>query len=224
LDITIPAADPAEVWNLAVTDQEYDAVTGGRQGDPVTLTSDALPPLTFNTAEGGYNTEGEVANTAGRTHGFSYTATRTSPTPLTCTNQGFWTTPAGSEGPTADNPAGRPDTAPALTGATEADTGSNDVKLEFDQEMLATAAGTPAVGQFVVTVDGVSRNVTGIAVIDDSPPAKAITAVTFDGAALTAGQTVTVQYRQPVTSAEPALQDLESLRTNGFGPVSVPVF
>ncbi len=222
--ITIPAADPAEVWSITVTEQNYDAVTGGRIGNPIDLMASVLPPLAFDPTEGGYSTEGQVVNTTGATHGFSYTATRTSPTPLTCTNQGQWTTPTGSEGPVPQNPAGRPDTPPALTGATEADAGSNDVELQFDQEMLATAAGTPDTNRIAVTVDGVSRTVTGVAIADASPPGLAIADITFAGAALTAGQAVTVQYQQPVIGGASALQDLENLQTPSFGPISVAAF
>jgi hypothetical protein len=223
--ITIPSADPTEVWNISVTEQNFGAVTGGRIGDPVDLiASGALPPPTFSTTEGGFSTEGDVANTSGFTHGFSYVATRTSPTPLTCTNTGFWTAPAGSDGPTAENPSGKPDTAPALTGNTEADAGANDVRLQFDQEMLTTAQGTPDTGQFSVTVDGVARTVTGVAIIDDSPPLDATLDLTFDGTPLTSGQTVSVLYRQSLTGGAPALQDLDGLLTANFGPVSVPVF
>ncbi|HEX3589985.1 MAG TPA: hypothetical protein VHV74_10145 [Pseudonocardiaceae bacterium] len=224
LTITIPSADPTEVWSLTATEQDYDAVTGGRIGNPVNLVPTTLPAPAFSTAEGGFSTTGTFPDTEGRTHGFSYTATRTSPTPLTCTNQGFWTAPTGSQGPTAANPSGKPNTAPALTGATEADSGTNDVAVQFDQEMLATAQGIPATSRFSVAVDGVARTVTGVTVSDDSPPLRAIVDVTFDGAALTAGQTVTLQYRQPLSSGDPALQDLDGLTTAGFGPLSIPAF
>ncbi|HEX5120871.1 MAG TPA: hypothetical protein VFW65_37285 [Pseudonocardiaceae bacterium] len=225
IGITIPSADPTEVWTITAIEQDYGVVTGGRLGNPIDLIgSGALPPLTFNSTEGGFSTEGNFPNTSGLTHGFSYVATRTSPTPITCTNHGYWTTPSGSTGPTAQNPSGKPDTPPALTGATEADTGGNDAALQFDQEMLTTAQGTPDLSRFAVTVDGVARTATGVSITDDSPPLNAIVDVTFDGAPLTAGQTVTVLYRQPLTSGTPALQDLDSLQTAGFGPVSVPVF
>jgi hypothetical protein len=223
--ITIPSADPTEVWNITATDQTYGVVTGAGVGNPVDLmASGELPPPTFTTTEGGFSTEGDVPIPSGATYGFSYVATRTSPTPLTCTNTGYWTAPAGSSGPTADNPSGKPDSAPALTGNTEADTGANDVALQFDQEMLTTAAGTPAISQFSVTVDGVARNVTGVTITDDSPPLHAITDLTFDGAPLTTGQTVAVSYRAPLSAGIPALQDLDNLTTTSFGPVSVPVF
>jgi hypothetical protein len=225
IGITIPSADPSEVWTITATEQNYGVTTGGRIGDPIDLIgSGLLPPLTFNTTEGGFSTEGNVPNTSGVTHGFSYVATRTSPTPITCTNTGYWTTPSGSQGPTAQNPTGKPDTPPALTGATEADTDANDVALQFDQEMLTTAQGTPDTSRFSVTVDGVSRTVTGVSITDDSPPLNAIVDITFDGAPLTAGQTVAVLYRQPLTSGTPALQDMDSLQTASFGPLSVPVF
>lgn len=222
IGITIPSADPSEVWTITATEQDYSAVTGGRIGNPVDLMgSGALPPLTFNTTEGGFSTEGNFPNTSGLTHGFSYTATRTSPTHLTCTNVGYWTTPSGSTGPTSQNPGGRPDTPPALTGATEADTGGNDVALQFDQEMQTTA---PASSEFAVTVDGVARTVTGVSISNDSPPFQAVVDITFDGAPLTTGQTVAVVYRQPLSGAGAPLQDLENLKTANFGPVSVPVF
>ncbi|GLY69021.1 SwmB domain-containing protein [Amycolatopsis taiwanensis] len=223
--ITIPSADPTEQWTITATEQDYGVVTGGRVGNPVDLIgSGLLPPPAFNSVEGGFSTEGFVPNTSGVTHGFSYVATRTSPTPITCTNTGYWTTPSGASGPTAQNPTGKPNTPPALTGATEADTGANDAALQFDQEMLTTAQGTPDTSRFSITVDGVARTVTGVAITDDSPPAHAIVDITFDGAPLTSGQTVAVAYRQPLTGGAPALQDMDSLQTASFGPVSIPVF
>jgi hypothetical protein len=223
--ITIPSSDPSEVWSLTAQQQEYGPVTGGREGNPIDLVPNPLPPLAFSTAEGGFTTTANFTDTPGFTHGWSYTATRTSPTPLTCTNQGFWTNPGnGVAGPVAANPVGRPDTPPALTGATEADTGANDVLLQFDQEMLDTAQGVPATNRFAVLVDGVARTVTGVQVIDDSPPADALADVTFDGAALTSGQTVSVTYRKQLTAGLPQLQDLDGLQTASFGPISVPAF
>jgi flagellar associated repeat protein len=225
IGITIPSADPTEQWTITATEQDYGVVTGGRVGNPTDMIATGeLPPLAFNTTEGGFATEGFVPNTSGVTHGFSYTATRTSPTPLTCTNTGYWTTPSGSEGPTSQNPTSKPDTPPALTGNTEADATTNDVALQFDQEMLTTAAGTPDTSRFSVTVDGVARTVTAITIIDDSPPLHAILDLTFDGDPLTTGQTVAVSYRQPLTAGTPALQDLDSLQTGSFGPISVPAF
>lgn len=225
VDITIPSPDPSEQWSITVTEQNYGAVTGGREGNPVDLTGNGtMAPLTYNLAEGGFNTSGFVPNTDGLTHGFSYVATRSTPTALTCTNTGYWTTPSGSQGPTSQNPAGKPDTPPALTGATQASSGGNDVLLQFDQEMLTTAQGIPDTSRFQVLVDGVARTVTGVQVIDDSPPANAIVDLTFDGASLTSGQSVSVSYQQPLTAGTPDLQDLDGLQTASFGPVSVPVF
>jgi hypothetical protein len=191
----------------------------------VNLMPNPLPPLAFSTAEGGFSTTGDVINTAGLTHGYSYTATRTSGTPVTCTAFGYWTNPGTtSGGPTAENPAGKPDTAPALTGATEADSGTNDALLQFDQEMLATTQGTPDPSRFAVTVNGVTRTATAVTVVDDAPPAEAVVDVTFGGVALHSGDTVTVLYRVPLVSGQAALQDLDSLKTAGFGPITIPAF
>ncbi|HKN98528.1 MAG TPA: SwmB domain-containing protein [Pseudonocardiaceae bacterium] len=225
LTITIPSADANEVWSLSAQQQEYNAVTGGREGNPVNLVPNPLPNLAFSPVEGGFSTTANFTDTPGFTHGWSYTATRTAPTPETCTNQGFWTTPSNAPGPLVPpNPTGKPDTAPALTGATEADSGTNDALLQFDQEMLATAQGIPATSRFAVLVNGVARNVTAVSVVNDSPPADAVVDVTFDGLALTSGQTVSVQYRKPLTASLPQLQDLDGFETNSFGPVSIPVF
>lgn len=223
--ITIPSTDPSEVWSLTAQQQEYGAVTGGRIGNPVNLVPSPLPPLAFSPAEGGFTTTANFTDTSGFTHGWSYVATRTSPTPLTCASQGFWTNPGnGVAGPVAANPVGKPDTAPALTGATEADAGSNDALLQFDQEMLTGTQGTPATSRFQVLVNGVARNVTGVSVIDDVPPAEAVVDVTFDGVPLTSGQTVSLLYRKPLTANLPQFQDLDGLLTNSFGPISIPAF
>jgi flagellar associated repeat protein len=223
--ITIPSSDSTEVWSLAAQQQEYGPVTGGREGNPINLVPNPLPPLAFSPAEGGFTTTADFANQPGFTHGWSYTATRTSPTPVTCTNRGFWTNPGtGTEPVVPPNPIDRPNTAPALTGATEADSGTTDVLLQFDQEMLDTAQGIPATNRFAITVDGVARTVTGVQLFDDSPPQNAVVDVTFGGAALTTGQTVGVTYRKPLTAGTAQLQDLDGLKTNNFGPLSVPAF
>jgi hypothetical protein len=225
LTVTMPSADPNEVWSLNAQEQLYNPVTGGREGNPVNLSPSPLPALAFSVAEGGFSTTANFTDNPGFTYGFSYTATRTSPTPLTCTTQGFFTDPGnGVVGPVAANPNGKPDTAPALTGATEADTGANDALVQFDQEMLDTPQGTPATSRFSVLVGGVARTVTGVSVINDVPPAQAVVDVTFDGAPLAAGQTVSVQYRKQLTASLPQLQDLDSLQAASFGPLSIPVF
>jgi hypothetical protein len=223
--LTIPDPDPSEVWNFTAQEQQYGAVTGARLGNPVSITPNPMPQFVFSLAEGGFTTTANFDDQPGLTHGFSYVATRTSPTPLTCANEGFWTNPGnGVAGPTAENPASRPDSPPALTGATEADAGANDVALQFDQEMLATPQGIPANTRFSVLVNGVARTVTGVSVINDSPPLDALVDVTFDGLPLTAGQTVSVQYRKQLTASLPQLQDLEGKQTASFGPISVPAF
>lgn len=223
--ITIPSADPSEIWRLTAHQQDYNPVTGGREGNPVDITPNPMPPLVFSTAEGGFSTTANFNDTPGLTHGYSYTATRTSPARLTCTNQAFWTTPGNQPGPVVPpNPNGKPDTPPALTGATEADSGSNDVLLQFDQEMLDTFQGIPDISRFQVVVDGVSRRASVVRVLDDSPPADAVVDITFGGASLTSGQTVSMTYRKPLTASLPQLQDLDGNTVANFGPISVPVF
>lgn len=223
--ITIPSIDSTEVWSLSATEQLSGADTGGRHGNPINLTSSgALPPLVFNAAEGGFASSGAIANTDNATTGISYTATRTSPSPVTCTNQGFWTNPFGSSfGPASQNPTGRPDSPPLFNTLSEADAGSNDVLLQFDQEMLDSGLGIPAANRFAVTVDGTARAVTAVAVVNDSLPDLAILDLTIDGAALTSGQSVTVRYTRPITSGSASLRDLENNQTPSFGPVTVPV-
>lgn len=220
VNITEPGG-PADVWSFQATQQEYNATTGGRVGAPIDLVPDPMLPLAFSTADGAFTTTATIIDTPNATHGFSYVATRTSPSPETCAAQAFWTN--GATAPSPLNPADKPDTAPALTGATEADTGANDVLLQFDQEMLDTAQGIPATSQLTVTVDGVARDITGAAIRNDSPPNLAVVDVTFDGPPLLAGQTVNVQYTQPAP-AQPGLQDLDGLLTPSFGPVAVSVF
>ena len=212
---------PDEVWSLRATQQDYGVTTGGRVGAPIDLVPTTMPSLAFSAADGALTTTATILDTPDLTHGFSYVATEISPSPQTCVAQGFWTN--GTTVPEPMNPAAKPDSAPALTGATEADTGTNDVLLQFDQEMLDTAQGIPAAGQLTVTVDGVARAVTGETVLNDSPPNLAVLDVSVDGPALVTGQTVDVQYTAP-TPDQPALQDMDGLLTTGFGPVAVPVF
>lgn len=226
LAITIPSTDPNEVWSLTAQQQDYNPVTGGREGAPINIVPNPLPALAFSPAEGGFTTTANIVDTPGATHGFSYVATRTSTNPhLTCASGGFWTNPGGGVvGPVAQNPTGRPDNAPTLTGLTEADAHTHDVLYQFNQEMLSTAQGIPATSRFTATVNGVARAVTGLSVINDSPPDNAVLDVTLGGAALVAGATVSVQYRVPLTNSQPALQDLETLHTANWGPTPVTVF
>lgn len=225
VDITMPSTDPNEVWTLTAQQQEYNPVTGGRIGNPINLVPNPVPPLAFSPAEGGFTTTANFTDTDGATHGFSYVATRTSPTPLTCANQGFVTNPTGpTPSPTAENPTGRPQTAPAPTGVTEADRATHVVSLQMDQEMLATGAGIPATSRFAVTVNGVNRAVTGVSIANDNPPNKAVVSLTLGGALLARNAVVGVQYRQPLSNSDPQLQDPDTFETAGFGPINVTVF
>ena len=222
--ITIPSTDPTEVWSLTATQQEYGAVTGGRLGSPINLVPTPLPPLSFLPAEGGFSTTANFDNPDNLTHGFSYVATRTSPTPLTCTNQGFWTNPPGADGgPAAQNPAARPDAAPAYANESEADVGTNDALVLMDQEMLATGLGIPATNRFTVRVNGVARTSTLVQIFNDDPPNQAVLDVTFSGLPIASTDTVTFQYTKPVGNAGAQLQDLEALKTASFGPISLAV-
>jgi hypothetical protein len=224
VDVTIPSVDSTEVWNLTAQEQEYNPVTGGRQGNPINLVPNPLPQLAFSPAEGGFSSTFNFVDTPGATHGFTYTATRTSPTFESCTNTGYFTHPSTGPGPDPTNPTSRPDSPPALTGNTEADSAGHDVLLQFDQEMLATAQGIPPASRFNVLVNGVARTVTGTTVTNDSPPADAVVDLTLSGVALKAGQTVSIQYRKQLTTNLPQFQDPENNQTANFGPVSVPVF
>jgi hypothetical protein len=222
--ITIPSIDATETWSVTVIQQDFGAVTGGRIGSPVDVTS-TFPPLVFSPADGGFTIDGGiVTNTAGLTHEISYTATRTLPSPRTCTNFGFWTNPGGAnDGPVAGNPTTRPDAAPLFTGDSEADVGTNDALLLMDQEMQAGPAGIPAANRFAVSVNGLARTVTAVQVINDDPPNQAIVDLTFGGLAVAATDTVTVRYTRPLIASQAALQDLEGLKTASFGPVSIAV-
>jgi hypothetical protein len=214
---------PTDVWSFQATQQEYNVITGGRLGAPIDLVPNTLAPLAFSAADGGFASTANIVDAPNLTHGISYVATRTSPSPLTCTGQGFWTDHDGSTTPDPLNPTDKPDTAPALNGAAEADTGTHDVLLQFDQEMLDTTQGIPDPGQLTVTVDGVARTVTGAAIVNDSPADHAVIHLTIGGAVLASGQSVSVQYSAP-DPTQPALQDLDGLLTADFGPVAVPVF
>ena len=104
IGLTEFTGDPNEVWSLQAQQQEYDVTTGGRVGAPIDLVPDLLQPLAFSLAGGGFTAAATVDSTLNVTHGFSYVATRTSPSPLTCTAVGYWTDHDGSTTPDPLNP------------------------------------------------------------------------------------------------------------------------
>lgn len=222
VDLTEFTGDPAETWSLQATQQEYGSTTGARVGVPVDLVPDVVPSLVFSSVGGGFATTATIDETLNATHSISYVATRTSPSPLTCVGQGYWTD-NGTTTPDPSNPTGKPDSAPAPTGTNVAHSGTNVVSVGFDQEMLTAGQGIPDPNRFAVTVDGVARAVTAVSVTNDDPPGDATVSLTLAGAALPAGATVTVRYQQALLQAAAQLQDVDSLTTASFGPVAVPV-
>ena len=199
LTITIPSNDSAEVWNLTATEQNYGALTGGRLGSPINLVPNPLPPLAFSPAEGGFTTTADIDNTDNLTHGFSYVATRTSPTPLTCHAEGFWTNPAGTDfGPAAQNPTARPDSAPVFANESEADVGISDASVLMDQEMLATSTRYP--GRQSSSRSRVRRGGTAAAVqiFNDDPPEPGDRGRDLRRLPIASTDTVTLQYSKPL--------------------------
>ena len=106
--ITIPDSNASDVWSFTATEQQYDAVTGAAFGDPFPLVPGELSRLSFDSTGSQFTSTGVISNSPGLTHGISYTATRTSPTPETCTSQAFWTNPGDNYGPTPENPTSFP--------------------------------------------------------------------------------------------------------------------
>lgn len=221
VDITEPGSDPSDVWSLQATEQDYDVTTGARMAAPVNLVPDLMQSLLFSPAEG-FTTTTTLDDTADMTYGVSYVATRTSPTPLTCTAVGYWTDHDGTTTPDPLNPTGKPDTAPALTGTNVAHAATNVVSVGFDQEMLGTVQGRATPARFRVMVNGVDTTVSAVQVVDDNPPSKAQVSLMLADA-LPADAVVTVEYRQPLLAAAPRLQDMDGLSVASFGPITVPV-
>src|SRR6185312_4545628 len=131
----------------------------------------------------------------GMTHGFSYTATDGT---QVCSQTGYWTNPAGAlPGPVAGNPASKPNTAPFPTGNIEADRGTSQVLVEFNEPLDATSI--PVTTRFTVSgKNGAGANFT-----------RAVSSVQVSdnvlilnlAAALPAAGTVQVSYTKPLTGA-----------------------
>ena len=220
-------AGPNENWSLQAFEQDYDVRTGGRTRLPISMVPAPFRSFQYESRDNGFSTSATIVDTPAATHGFSYTATRTSPSPVTCFGEGFWTDHGGSIVPDPLNPTAKPDTAPALTGMNVAQAGTSSVSVGFDQEMLATTPGLPTNDRFAVRVDGVSRDVIEVNVVNDSPPDKAAVSLALAGDPLSVDANVTVQYQQPsstsVSTRVRQLQDLDGLATPTFGPVSFRV-
>lgn len=105
--------------------------------------------------------------------------------------------------------------APGPTGA-EAAAGTHDVLVDFGEQLLTTQQGIPIGSRFLVTVNGVARTVTVVRVTDDAVADDAVVDLTFSGAVLSSGSTVTVNYRRPLTAAAPQLQDLSGRDVASF--------
>ncbi|HEX5116524.1 MAG TPA: SwmB domain-containing protein [Pseudonocardiaceae bacterium] len=112
---------------------------------------------------------------------------------------------------------------PMLIGA-EAHAGTHDVQLVFDQELMTSSAGLPGLSRFVVTVNGVARNVTALKVTDDVTAGEGLVDLTLSGLPLASGGTVTVTYRKPLSgTVPPPLVGVNGVPVNSFGPVSILV-
>lgn len=73
--ITIPSKDPARSGHSLRRNKNTDRwpVAGGREGNPIDIRPNPLPPLAFSTGRGRVHHYGELHQTRGFTHGFSYT-------------------------------------------------------------------------------------------------------------------------------------------------------
>ena len=157
----------------------------------------------FLPAEGGFSTTANFDNPDNLTQGFSYVATRTSPTPLTCTNQGFWTNPPGADG----RPGGAEPDGPARrrTGVRQRERGRRRHQRRVDPDGPGNAghwAGYP--GRQSIRgawVNGVARTSTVVQIFNDDPPNQAVLDVTFSGVPIAAGDTVTFSTAKPVGNA-----------------------
>jgi len=85
--------------------------------------------------------------------------------------------------------AGGDVTPPVLSTATVETAQPNRVVLTYNETL--NGSSVPAVGNFVATVNGVDRTTTSVTI------AGAVVNVNFDGAAVTAGQTVVIDYVVP---------------------------
>ena len=117
---------------------------------------------------------------------------------------GDFTTGSGGV-PAVDNKSTLDRTPPALTAATVS-TNGNAVTLTFDENVVAAAGTLPSAlaDAFTVTVDGVERQVTGIASFARTQVALQV------GSAIHQGQTVTVSYDASEAGTNALLDDADN--------------
>jgi hypothetical protein len=203
-------------WDVTLTQQDHDAVTGGKVGPEILLFSG---PVTAVADEAGVDVP--AVDNDGMTHGFSYTAVQEGTTSPVCAQTGYWTNPAGpNPGPVAQNPGSKPNTAPVPTGTVEADAGTNQVLVEFNEPLDPTAVAVPS--RFAVSgKNGAGVNFTrAVSSVSIDPANPTILTLTL-AANLPAAGTVQVQYTRPLTGA--SLQDPDGLKAANFTLQNLPI-
>jgi hypothetical protein len=202
-------------WDITLSQQDYDAVTGGKVGPSIPLFSG---PVTAIAGEAGVDVA--AVDNDGMTHAFTYTAVPESGPAQVCSQTGYWTNPAGASlGPVAQNPGAKPNAAPLPTGTVEADRGTTQVLVEFNEPL--DPASVPVASRFSVTgKNGAGANfnrpVTGVQISDN------ILILSFTAALPNAG-TVQVGYTKPLTGnvlRDPDLLPVANFTTNPPVPIT----
>ena len=135
-----------------------------------------------------------------------------------CAQTGYWTNPAGaSPGPVPQNPGSKPNTAPVPTGTIEADRGTSQVLVEFNEPLDATSV--PVASRFTITGRNgaganFTRTVNSVSITDNI----LILGLT---AALPNAGTVQVGYAKPLTGAVLRDPDLLPVVTFTISPQAI---
>ncbi len=193
-------------WAITLSQQDYDAVTGGRVGPSIPLFSG---PVTAIAGEAGVDVA--AVDNDGMTHAFSYTAVPDSGPSQTCAQTGYWTNPAGASlGPVAQNPGGKPNTAPLQTGTIEADRGTSQVLVEFNEPL--DPGSVPVSSRFAISGKNgnganYTRTVSSVAITDN------LLTLGLTAALPNAG-TIQIAYSKPLTGA--VLRDPDLLPVASF--------